>query len=52
MWDVEDAIRELVCWKSAVLMYNSNMSPFQEQLSRIGDLFTGVLVDRLVSVNE
>jgi hypothetical protein len=52
MWDVEDAIRELLCWKSAVLMFNSTMAPFQNELNRIGDLFSGVLIDRLVSVNQ
>jgi hypothetical protein len=52
LWDVEDAIRELLCWKSAALMFNSTMAPFQNQLDRIGDLFTGVLTDRLVSANE
>ena len=52
LWDVEDAIRELLCWKSAALMFNSTMTPFQNQMSRIGDLFTEVLVDRLVAVND
>jgi hypothetical protein len=52
MWNVEDAIRDLVCWKEAALMFNSTMAPFQNQMSRIGNLFTGVLMDRLVSANE
>lgn len=52
LWDVEDAIKELLCWKSAVLMFNSTMAPFQDQLDRVGDLFTQVLIDRLVSANE
>lgn len=51
LWDVEDAIRELLCWKSAALMFNADLSPFQNQVDRVGDLFTQVLVDRLVSVN-
>jgi len=52
LWEVQDAIGELLCWKAAALMFNSSLSPFQDQLSRIGDLFTGVLTDRLVSANE
>lgn len=52
LWDVEDAIRELLCWKAACLMFNSTMAPFDNQLKRIGNLFTGVLIDRLVSFND
>ena len=33
-------------------MFNSTMAPFDNQLKRIGDLFTGVLIDRLVSFND
>jgi len=51
-WDVEDAINELLCWKSSVLMFNSTMSAFGNELNRIGNLFTEVLTDRLVSTNN
>jgi len=51
-WEISEAIGELLCWKAAALMFNSTMAPFENQLNRVGDLFTTMLIDKLVSLNQ
>lgn len=51
-WELDMALREIICWKAAAQMFNSDMSPFSSQIDRVGDLFTRVLVDKLVNLNN
>jgi hypothetical protein len=51
-WEISEAIGELLCWKAAALMFNATMAPFENQLNRVGDLFTTMLIDLLVSLNQ
>ena len=51
-WEIQEALSEILCWKAAALMFNSDMSPFTNQTNRVGDLFTKLLIEKIVSMNE
>ena len=47
-WEIEYAISELLCWKSSALMFNSNLSSFDDILNRAGSIFTEALINKLI----
>lgn len=51
-WKIQDALGEFLCWNAAALMFNSTMAPFENQLSRVGALFSDAITDKVVSLNE
>lgn len=50
-WEIEYALSELLCWKSAALMFNGTLSPFDDVLNRAGSLFTEALHEQILKEN-
>jgi hypothetical protein len=51
-WEVENALRDVICWKATALMYNSTLDHFDDLLNRVADLFTKVIVDKLTELDS
>jgi hypothetical protein len=50
-WEIDYALSELLCWKSTALMFNANLSSFDDILNRAGSLFTEALNEKIVKEN-
>ncbi|TFH26342.1 MAG: hypothetical protein E4H10_07270 [Bacteroidia bacterium] len=51
-WEVENILREVLCWHASALMFNSTLDPFDDLLRRVGNIFTRKLVDQLEQLNN